>query len=299
MGFKEVIIVNDATIGDAEVGYSCQLPKVPIASINVRIHGTGGSGTVAMAYTMVTKVVIQTDLKNKRLIDLTSAQLARRHGLLFSTPPACISADGAYSDIAFSIFAGHKRRDRAMLFPLHRATKRELQLTFDADLIDVTRLATTTIRIMVTAVVWEGALPRDYIGYLSQQQELSQSTGTGDLDYKTMSLPTHAEYIDLDITVSAITTVDLIHWSGDKEVGGNEDIFKKAIRDIVFENNFRRDLATALTLTAFIDFATEHDGSQNYHNGVKCDRYQSTTFKVERGASTTTVIIVSGILYRN
>lgn len=298
MGWKEVIVANDESIGDADTGYTCQLPKAPITSIKVRIHGTGGAGTVALAYTMVTKVVIETDTTNKRLVDLSSAQLARRQNLLFGTTPACISADSAYSHIAFSIFAGHKIRDRACMFPLHLANKRELQLTFDADLIDAARLATTTIKAMVTAVIWEGALPKEYMGFLSQQQELSQATATGDLDYKNMSLPPKGEYIDLDITVSAITTVDLIHWTGVKEIGGDEDIYKKALRDVIESNNYERDLASALTLTGFVDWATEDRGVMDYHNGVKCDRYKSSNFKVERGATTTTVVICSGILKR-
>lgn len=298
MGFKEIIVKDQDAISNTATSYSCVLPKSPITSIGIRINGTGGSAA-AVAYTMVTKAVIETDTKHKRLVELSSTQLVRRQGLMHGTPPVVMNANGAYSEIPFFIFAGHKVRDKAMMFPLHKANKRELQLTFDTDLLDATsRFTTGTIKITVTAVVWEGALPREYVGFISQQQELSQATGTGDLEYKTMSLPPHGEYIDLDITVSAITTVELIHWTGTKSVGGDEDVYKKGLRDVVRENFPNRDLSATLTLTGFIDWARNGRDEQDYHNGVKCDRYQASNFKVERGSTTTTVVICSGIIKR-
>lgn len=291
--WKDVKVKDQAAIADTDTSKGFDLPKALISAIHVRINGTGGS-SAALAYTMVTKARIDTDGKDKKPLDLSSAQLVRREGILFGIPPAVTNANGAYSEIPFAYYAGVKARDKRLMLDLRKCNKRKLNLTFDAVLFNATsRFTSGTIKITIIATCWIGVAPPEFRGHIRQEEALSFATGTG--DKQTYDLPIHkgGMLAFIDITVSAVTTVENV------ELTANSDsiqLINEHIRDLIHRMNYERHLDTALTLTAYFDFMFVDRYETQLTSLPSCDKINSTKLIVERGATTTTVVIVLGTI---
>ena len=231
MVWKDVRVYDQQSIADTDTSWKGNLPKALISALHVRINGTGGS-SAALAYTMVTKARIDTDGRDKKPLELSSAQLARREGILFGIPPACQNANGAYSAIIFSHYFGTKARDKRLMLDLRTCNKWELALTFDAVLFNATsRFTTTTIKITFIAVCWLGATPVGYRGHIRMEEALNLATGTGDTNPQyDMPIYSGGMLAFLEITVSAITTVENVELSAN---GDSVSIINEHIRDTI------------------------------------------------------------------
>lgn len=295
MVFKEERIKDADSIGDTDTSYECDLPKALISALHLRIHGTGGATSVALAYTMITNVRIDTDGNDGKPLDLSSAQLARRAGILEGIPPAPTSADGAYSQIPLPIYFGTKAKDKRLMLDLRGCSKRKLKLTFDTDLIDAARFAAGAPKFTLIAMVWVGAVPPEYMGHIRQEQVLSQATGTGDLG-PWYDLPLHKDgkLAFMDITVSAVTTVENVELTAKND---SIHLINEHIRDIINRMNVERHLDTALTLTAYYDWMfLDRYETQVDELPIVGLLGESTKLVIERGATTTTVVLCLGTI---
>lgn len=291
--FKAIVVKDQASIADTDTDYSCKLPKALIAALYVIISGTGGSGA-ALAYSMVTKVKIDAD-KHGKMLELSADQLVRRAGIKHGTPFAVQNNNGAYSQIAFPIYAGNRPRDTRAMYDLKKCSKRAFELTFDAVLFNATtRFTTGTIKITIVAIVWAGAKPAGYRGYIKQEQAVSRATGTGDLKIEDdMPLDKRGHYVDVDITVSDVTSVENVLWTGNSET---LQLINEHFRANLLRVNYERDLSAALTLNGFWDWSFINKSRDQFRDLPNCDKISDTTLVIERGATTTTVVICTGIL---
>lgn len=292
--WKPVLVKDGANIGDAETSFKCSLPKALITALHIRIHGTGGSAA-ALAYTMVTHVRVKTDGADKKPLDLTSTQLVRREGILMGIPPAVTNANGAYSDIPFSYYAGVRARDQRLMLDLRKCNKRDLELTFDAVLFNATsRFTTGTITIEIVAVCWVGAVPADYVGHIRQEEVLSLATGTGNISpYYEMPLHKNGSLAFVEFTFSAITTVTKINWTANTNA---LTLVNMRARDILAQMNRERHLDTALTLNCYYDFMYEERYKSQLSNVPLTNTLTDTALVISRGATTTTIVIVLGTI---
>lgn len=284
----------DSLTSDAALAYVTTLPKAAITALQIRIHGTGGAGAVALTYAMVTKVKITTDKGDKKPLELSATQLVRRAGIMEGIPPATTSGAGAYSDIPFPVYFGTKAADRRFLLNLRDCNKRELELTFDATLVAATRFAAGAVRVSIIAICWVGDLPPEYCGHIRQEEALNLATGTGDTQPQS-TMPNHpgGKLAFMDFTVSAVTTVE------DIVLTGNSDsilLITEHFRDIMQRMNVERHLDTALTLTAYYDFMFEDRYASQIDALPSLDQMTSWKLVVERGATTTTLVVVQGTI---
>jgi len=295
MVFKETRVKDAEAIADAATDYECDLPKALISALHIRIHGTGGAGAVALAYTMLTNVRIDTDGKDTKPMDESSAQLARRSGILEGIPQAPTSSAGAYSDIPLNLYFGTEKRDKRMMLDLRGCSKRKLKLTFDAVLVAATRFAAGAPKFTLIAVVWIGNPPIEYVGkHIRQEQILSQATATGDFGpwYNT-PLYQNGQLAFLDITVSAVTTVENVELTAKND---KISLINEHFRDIMGRMNFERHLDTALTLTAYYDWMFLDRYKTQIEELPSCDLLEDTKLVIERGATTTTIVLCLGTL---
>jgi len=289
--FKTIIAERRNPYTAAASSWSCTLPKAPISSIEVRIAGTGGAGTVALANTMVSNVKLISE--KDKYVDLSTVQLVRREGILEGIPRAITNADGAYSELLLAILAGKKKRDKQLMFDLTDCATRSLELTFDANLVGATRFAASNPFITVTCEAWEGPLPAEYLGYLKQWQVASITTGTG--DYTIKDLPVEGKYDEIDVTASAATTLNeglLELWAKNESILWHSELF----RDSVNKMNYQRHLDTALTLNALIDLAMNDRFEYDYTQCPDTADMENVHLKVQRGGTTTTLVVCVGTL---
>lgn len=292
--WKDIRVRDQAPILDTAVDYKCSLPKALISALHIRINGTGGSGA-ALAYTNVEKARISTDGLDKKPLDLSATQLVRREGILFGIPPAIENNNGAYSAIPFNHYFGTRARDKRLMLDLRKANKRELFLKFDAVLFDaVTKFTAGTIVITIIAVCWVGETPPEYQGHIRMEEALSLATGTGDTQPQ-MEMPLHSggKLAFMDFTVSDTTTVENIELSAN---GDRVSLLNIHFRDLVHRMNYQRHLDTILTLTAYVDYMFVDRFMTQLVSLPLIDQMKTWKLVVERGTTTTTVVVVLGTI---
>lgn len=294
--FKLVRVKDEEVITDAATSWEVDLPKALISTIGIRIAGLGGAGTPAMAYTLVTNVRIDTDGKDSKPLELSATQIVRRQGIMQGIPYACTSgAAGAYCQIPFQIYFGTKAKDRRLMLDLRNCNKRKMTFTFSAALVGANLFAAGNAKLTILAVTWEGIDPPEHMGHIRQEQVLSQATGTGDFGaWYDMPIHPRGKLAFIDFTVSDTTTVANIELTAKSDT---ISLINEHFRDIVNRMNYGRHLDTALTLTAYKDFMYidrfESDPNECPVNDQLGNQMKLT---FERGATTTTIVIILGTI---
>jgi hypothetical protein len=296
MVWQPVKVVDELAIGDTDTTYEVDLPKELITALHLRIAGNGGATTPALAYTDVTNVRIDTDGRDKKPVDLSAVQLVRRAGIIHGIPPTCTNgAAGAYCDIPFSIYFGTKPRDSRLMLDLRNSNQRKLKLTFSGALVGVNDFAAGQAQLTVIAIVWRGGTPPEHMGHIRQEQVYALATGTGDTN-PIYDLPMHSggKLAFMDFTVSAVTTVENIELTARSD---SMTLINQHFRDLTQVQAIERHLDTELTLTAYYDwmFISRYEDQVANLPDMSLLGNQLKLI-VERGATTTTLVIVMGTI---
>jgi hypothetical protein len=282
MGWKRTVLADydEKGIDDNATSEVIKLPNSIISAIHLRLSGTGGSGTPA-----VDNLIATTKIKTDKgyIFDMRSEDMHVLAKKITGRKPIITNSSGAYSETNHSIYFGRFPKDKALMLDLRNSNVRLIELTFGT-LVATSAFATGTVKLTVTIDEWVGALPPEYVGFLSAKEVENKATGTGKAVFELFSGNRCAALL---INVGTITTVRQCTLSDKSE----KVIFGKAnFRDLLNIHNIEDLNITAVeTLYAYWAF---YDKDPKSIGTLPYLSMSDPILSIERGSTTTTSRVV-------
>jgi hypothetical protein len=275
---------DQKSIADAATIEVVKLPQGIFSSIQLRLSGTGGSGTPA-----VDALIATTKIKTDKgyIWDMRSVDMQKLARALTGRIPTITNATGAYTETNQSLYFGRYPRDKAYMLDLRNSNVRTIELTFGT-LIAATAWATTTVVLTITVDEWIGNPPPEYKGCMAWKEVENKATGTGKAIF---DLYQGFKVMGIYINIGTITTIRQCTLS-DKKLS---IIFAQAnFRDILNLHNSQYAPDTVETLDALWRFWDWKDLEDTEVPDLS--KLSDPAFSIERGATTSTSRIVQGIV---
>lgn len=283
MAFKRILYRDAITIADAATSFMVDLPRSAfIAAIILRLYGTGGSGTV-VSDDIITGINVKASAPSETYYDMDSDEMRLRAKQLLSIAPAVVNATSAATEINLLLMFGRKIKDKRLMLDAQKHGALQLTLNFGT-LIAATVFATTTVRLDVELIIWDGAKPAEYVGCIKSSHWKTIATGTNWLD---VELPQGNAFDSIAFLVGTITSIDEIIFGINNK---QKTPFASKMQNLLHQNVLEFELATAETVQAIIDFCIE-GSSREGDLGMAMPAPKEDTFSlhIDRGATTSTV----------
>ena len=252
-----------------------KIPEGVYGDIQIRLSGTGGSGTVVLNTdpTLITRLKLKKG--SQYLVDATGTQLRALARNKNGCIPTVTVATSAYSELVVPVYFGRYARDKSGLFIAGQNC--QIELTYGT-LIATTAFATGTVCITVFGSQWVGALPPEYKGAMGCMEVEDKATGTLRAIW---DLHTGRKTFGFLIEVVTITTVRQVRIqnSDSKPV-----LAESEWRDILNSDNYEQNKETAETTLAVWKFYNEVGALEEL---LDLSILRNPQLVMERGATTT------------
>lgn len=262
-----------------------KLPQGLYSSICIRLSGTGGAGPV-----VVDDLIATCKLKTDKgyVWDMRSADMRKMSRALTGRIPAVTDAVGAFSQTNQFLYFGRYPRDKAYMLDLTTSNVRQLELTFGT-LVAAAGFATGTVVLTITTTEWVGTKPAEFRGGIGWREVANLVTGTGRIN---VDLLQGFNCPGLFIDVGTVTTVRQCTL-GDKKL---TVIFGQAnFQDLLNIHNSEFYGDTPETLDVLWRSWDWKDLADTPVPALSM--LSDPAFYIERGATTTTVRVVQGIIF--